>query len=271
MDLLSPILTLTGLGVIFGAGLAFAAKRLCVTGDPRLEKIYSNLPGANCGACGKAGCMGFAEGLIQGTCSIEGCAVAEENVRKMISEILGVEHKQRIKNIAVLHCNGGDKRAKNKFEYSGLKDCISANLIAGGPKACIYGCIGFVTCVRLCPFGAITMNEENLPVVDEDKCTACGKCVAGCPKKLFSLEPINKNYAVRCKSLDLAKKVMQVCSVGCIACRKCEKACPVKAIKVIDNLSVIDYNICDNRGACLEACPTKSIAKREDKIWQMKP
>ena len=70
MNILVPVLTLSGLGVIFGAGLAIAARKFCVATDPRLEKIYAKLPGANCGACGKPGCIGFAEALIQGVCAV---------------------------------------------------------------------------------------------------------------------------------------------------------------------------------------------------------
>lgn len=268
MNILASVLTLSGLGIIFGAGLALAAKKFCVIIDPRIEKIFNKLPGANCGACGLAGCMGFAESLIKGTCSIERCPVSQEENRQEIADILGIEVKAKVKTVAVLHCYGGNKRAKDKFIYTGIKDCIAANPVMGGPKACAFGCIGYGTCERVCPFGAITMNEEDLPVVNEDKCTACGKCVAICPKGLFSLAPVNKTYVVRCKSLDLGKAVTEVCSVGCIACGKCEKACPTGAIKVIDNLAVIDYNICDNRGECLKVCPTKTIARKEAKIWK---
>lgn len=267
MEIIVPILTLGGLGLVFGVGLALASKKFCVVTDPRLEKVYEKLPGANCGACGMAGCMGFAEGLIRGVCSVERCVVSEEEAREGIAGILGVKAKTKVKQAAVLHCHGGNKRAKDKFVYSGIKDCISANLVMGGPKACVYGCIGYGSCARACPFGAISMNAEDLPVVDENKCTACGICVAICPKKLFSLVAVSKVYAVRCKSLDLGKKVMEVCSVGCIACRKCEKACPTGAIKVIDNLAVIDYNICDNRGECFKVCPTSCIARKENKVW----
>jgi NAD-dependent dihydropyrimidine dehydrogenase PreA subunit len=58
---------------------------------------------------------------------------------------------------------------------------------------------------------------------------------------------------------------MEVCSVGCIACRKCEKACPTGAIKIIDNLAVIDYNLCVNKGECFKVCPTKAIVAKDIK------
>ena len=266
-NILVPVLTLSGLGIAFGAGLAIAAKKFCVVTDPRLEKVYQKLPGANCGACGQPGCMGFAEALIQGTCTVERCAVMQDEQRSEVAGILGVEAKTKVKLVAVLHCHGGSKRVKDKFIYTGERDCISAHLAAGGPKECFYGCIGYGTCRAVCPFGAITMNEEDLPVVDENKCTACGACVAACPKKLFSLVPVSKTYGVRCTSLDIGKKVLESCAVGCIACRKCEKACPVNAIKVVNNLAVIDYAMCDNRGECFKVCPTKCIARKEQRIW----
>lgn len=261
-EILVPVLTLSSLGLFFGLGLAIASKKFCVISDPKLEKIIDKLPGANCGACGKPGCMGFAEALIQGECTIDKCPVTEQDKRTEIAELLGQEVKQKVKTVAVLHCGGG-KEAKDRFKYEGVKDCIAANLIHGGQKACVYGCLGFATCVKECPFGAISMNEETgLPVVDEDKCTACGICVGICPKKLFTLVPRDKKFYTNCSSLDFGKAVMEVCPVGCIACGKCEKACPVSAIKVINNLAIFDYEKCQNFGECAKVCPTKCIVKK---------
>lgn len=262
MEILTPVLTLSFLGLVFGVGLAIAAKKLCVATDPRVDQILNLLPGANCGACGKAGCIGFAEGLINGECTVDKCVVSDTASREDIAKILGVDAQQRIKAVAQLHCNGGKVRAKDKFVYTGIKDCVAANLVMGGQKACSYGCLGFGSCVKACPFGAITMNEEDLPVVDEKKCTACGKCVAACPKRLFTLQSADKKYFTACTSKDFGRAVLDVCSAGCIGCGNCVKACPVKAIKVINNLATFDYKTCQNIGECLRACPTHAIGKR---------
>src|SRR3990167_4212261 len=144
MNILVPVLTLSGLGIVFGAGLAVAAKKLCVETDPRLEKIFAKLPGANCGACGMPGCIGFAEALIQGTCTVERCAVMQDEDRAEIAAILGVEAKPKLKLVAVLYCNGGSQRVKYKFIYTGPRDCVSANLAAGGPKAFFYSCFVYL-------------------------------------------------------------------------------------------------------------------------------
>lgn len=49
-------------------------------------------------------------------------------------------------------------------------------------------------CETSCPFGAITVGREitNLPVVDMEKCTGCGICVAACPGLAIYLK--QRNY-----------------------------------------------------------------------------
>jgi ferredoxin len=146
-----------------------------------------------------------------------------------------------------------------KFIYQGIQDCIAANLIQGGQKNCVWGCLGFGTCVGVCPFDAITMLPEGVPAVDEKKCKACNKCVIACPKKLFTLVPITSRVWVACSSHDSGKDTRATCPVGCIACRKCEQACKFDAIHIIDNLAVIDYAKCTSCGECVKACPMKTI------------
>lgn len=261
MDILYPTLTLGILGLFFGLGLSLASRKFCVAVDKRVEKVIEKLPGSNCGACGIAGCNQFAEKLIEGKQSIASCPVTSQENKKDIAAMLGQELKTEVKRVAILHCCGGNK-VKEKCDYDGVKDCVAANLLGGGQKACIWGCLGLSSCVRVCKFDALTMGADGLPVVDEAKCTACVACVKICPKNLFSLEPVDKKYYVACFSHDLGKDVMAVCKVGCIACCKCQINCPTKAIEVVDNLAKFDYDKCQNIGKCLEVCPTKVIKRR---------
>ncbi|MDD5079613.1 MAG: RnfABCDGE type electron transport complex subunit B [Candidatus Omnitrophica bacterium] len=258
MDILLPVMSLGLLGLLFGIGLAFASKKFEVKVDPRLEKIQGILPGVNCGACGQAGCAGFAEALLEGKVLADGCKVADDKVKEAIAVLLGQKLEKKIKKVARLRCNGG-KKVKDRFIYKGVKDCLSAKLHLGGQKQCLEGCLGFGTCAKACPFSAITMSEEGLPVVDIQKCKACNKCAQVCPKKLFSLVPINNKVIAACSLHEPGKDTKTVCPVGCIACKICEKACKYDAIHVIDYLAVIDHNKCTSCGECVKVCPAKTI------------
>lgn len=249
------------LGLIFGAGLAYALKIFGIDLDPAVALILAKLPGSNCGACGRAGCAGFAEALKSGEAMPSACAVSSDDARQAIAGILGVDFKPKIKTIATVLCNGG-KNAKDKFNYRGIKTCKAASLVFGGQKECAFGCLGFGDCVEACGFGALVMSEQGVPEVKMDRCTSCGKCVKACPKNLIEMLPAERPYYVKCSSKDPGRLVSKVCRSGCIACVKCEKACPNQAIKVKENLSRINYNLCKDAGKCIEACPTKVIFKR---------
>ncbi len=263
-NMLAPVLTLVSLGVLFGLTLAYAARKFYVPTDPVIDKILAKLPGANCGACGKAGCMGFAQALLAGELDLHSCASAAAENKKSIADLLGLNLQESTKLVSSLHCCGGN-RAKDKYLYDGMKDCLAASLILGGQKECKFGCLTYGTCVKACPFDAIEMTGDSFPHVIEEKCTACGICVNVCPKKLYTLIPFDVSRAkiyVACSSHDMGKVVMSACPVGCIACRKCEKACTHGAMKVIDNLATIDYQKCTGCADCVKVCPTKVIKSR---------
>ncbi|HZK24224.1 MAG TPA: RnfABCDGE type electron transport complex subunit B [Oscillospiraceae bacterium] len=87
--MIAAVITLGGLGFIFGCILAYAAQKFAVEVDPRIEKIQACLVGANCGACGYGSCTQFAEAVVAGKAPSTGCKPGRAKVAAKIAEIMG--------------------------------------------------------------------------------------------------------------------------------------------------------------------------------------
>ena len=258
-NIIVPVISLGGMGLVFGAGLAYASQKFAVEVDPRITAIRDVLPGANCGGCGYPGCDGFAAGVIDGKAPANGCPVASDEAAEKIASIMGQEAVSGEKMVARVICAGGVSNSKESFEYYGVEDCKTANMFKGGSKSCKHGCMGLGTCVKVCPFDAIEINDDRLAVINEDKCTGCGKCIDECPKDVIAMVPYDQDVFVDCNSKEKGKEVKQKCEIGCIGCRICVKACPFDAITFDNNLATIDYTKCKNCMICAQKCPTKAI------------
>jgi len=255
---LYSLVTLGGIGLLFGASLAFASKQFAVEIDPRIENVLDVLPGANCGGCGYAGCAAYAEAVVRDGIDATLCAPGGPDVVHKIAGLLGLKKTISVRKVAYLHCAGSRDKAHDKYIYDGIQDCRKAIMLAGGPKACEYGCMGYDSCVAVCKFDALHMGGDGLPVVDRDKCTACGACVRECPKNLFTLEADSTIIYLACSSHDKGKVVKNVCSVGCIGCGICVKVTGSDAIEMHNNLPSIDYNESPNLLLAHYKCPTNS-------------
>jgi len=263
--LLFSVISLGGLGLFFGTLLAFASKIFAITVDPRVEQIVEILPNANCGACGYAGCTAYAEAVVNGEAASNLCIPGGTLVARSIAEILGIEAQEVTKKVAVVRCGGGKKEAKAKYIYEGLTDCHAAELLGGGSKACKYGCLGLGSCVSACPYDAIAMSDNGLPVVFEEKCSGCGLCAQACPRGIIEIIPVTQKVYVACVSHDRGKDVKAVCSVGCTGCTLCAspKFVPSGKVKIEDNLPVVppDWEDFDT---AVEKCPSKCFVVRVD-------
>ena len=252
---------LGGLGLAVGLMLIFASKKFKVDTNPLVEEIISVLPGANCGACGYAGCADFANCVVNENAPITGCPVGGFEVAKDIGGILGQDVSESEKQYPFIMCHGG-LNCVDRFDYVGFEDCKAVLMLSDGEKGCSYGCMGRGTCVRACPFDALSIGEDRLPHVNKNLCTSCGLCIASCPNNVLVFAKESERVHVRCVSHDKGKTVKEVCKVGCIGCKICEKNCPEQAITVTDFIAVIDQDKCTACGICVDKCPQNTIETR---------
>ena len=255
---LRALIPLGILGLAFGAVIGIAGKKLHSENNGLMDKIMAELPMTNCGACGYATCEEFANALMNKAVRPHKCTIADNQTILQLARLSGQKALKPVKMRAQVMCSGTADLAPKKYNYDGIMDCISVSRIGVGDKACPYGCLGYGTCVKSCPFGAIKV-ENGVAVVEYEKCTGCGLCSKACPKGIIKMVPYRSEYWVGCNSKNDGATVKNYCGIGCIGCGICEKNCSTDAIRVIDNVATIDYKKCIKCGTCFEKCPRSTI------------
>ncbi len=157
---------------------------------------------------------------------------------------------------ALPHCGGASEKI---YDYSGVESCKAVNLLMSGNKKCPYACLGLGDCVKVCPEGAIKLDETGNHVeVDWSKCTGCGLCAKECPKGLIELVPAGTKVTFRCAYTPIRSLPgRERCDSGCIHCQKCFKACESEAITWNKERMIPEFDDkkCIECGKCVEACP----------------
>ncbi len=248
------VLVVAVIGLICGAVLAVASKFMAVEVDERIPKVRECLPGANCGACGFAGCDGYAAALVEDPeLSVSLCVPGGAGASEAIGAVLGRKGEAAERKVAEVRCSGTCEATSVKMDYNGLEGCAAAKLLFGGTGACVYGCIGLGDCAKVCPVNAIHING-GLAKVDTSVCIGCGLCAKTCPNHVIAIRPASSHVVVDCNSHQKGAGTRKACSAGCIGCKLCERNCHTGAITVTDNLASIDYSLCDGCGKCIEVC-----------------
>ena len=258
MQILFAVLVLGGIGLLFGLILGFVGKKFAVETDERVQRVRECLGGANCGACGYAGCDAFAEAVVQGSAPVNGCTPGGNAAAEAIGEIMGVSAEALEPVVARVRCSGNCDNMIVRYDYEGMQSCRAAASIAGGPKACHFACVGLGDCMRACKFGAIVL-EDGVAKVDPNKCTGCGMCEAACPRQIIHLLPRSQTILVACRNKATGRLARLQCKTACVGCGRCVKQCPSEAITVVDGVAQIDEQKCTRCGACVPACPMHCI------------
>jgi len=257
-SLITTVIAFGVIGLVVGIVLSIAAKVFEVKTDPKIDEVLGNLPGANCGGCGYAGCGACAEAIVKGEASVNACPSLSEEALGVIASIMGAQATKSKKMIACVMCSGNFDNAPKKYEFDGTKSCYEINALNNGDKLCAFSCLGYGDCVEACKFSAISINN-GIAEIDKEKCASCGMCVSTCPRHIIKMIPFDAKVTVKCSSKDKGAVMKARCSVGCIGCGICAKNCPVEAISVNDNVASIDYDKCIGCGMCAEKCPKKII------------
>jgi len=182
------------------------------------------------------------------------CFPGKKPVADKVAQITGKAAGAAEPVVAVVHCSRVPGDVHKKYSYVGYGTCTGADLAFSGPMECQYGCVGFGECANACQFGAITM-VNNFPVIDPEKCVACGACVKTCPKRIIKLIPKNARVFIPCSTKDSAKVTMAICQAGCIHDKACIRKCPAEAISEVDGIVTVDQKKCIAYGpSCEEVC-----------------
>jgi Na+-translocating ferredoxin:NAD+ oxidoreductase RNF subunit RnfB len=258
------IISLTAIGIVAAVVIYFVSKKFAVVEDSRIGDVEQVLPSTNCGGCGQPGCHAFAQAVVNaGDLSALHCPVGGNAVMKQVADILGIKAVEKDPYVAVVRCSGSFEYRKKTNIYDGTDSCKIAAALYSGDTGCAYGCLGMGDCVEVCDFEAMYMDEKTgLPVIIEDKCTACNACVKECPKDILELWPKgkkNQRVYIACLNEEKGSTARKECAVACSGCSKCFEACRYDAISMVNNLAHIDPEKCKLCMECVDTCDVHNI------------
>lgn len=162
---MTAILILSGLALVFGAVLGWAAWRYRVETDPMVAQIEARLPQTQCGQCGYPGCRPYAEAIAAGQADINQCPPGGEAGVRALAELLGMEPKP-------LNAEHGEEKPKR------VAFIIEAD------------CIGCTKCIQACPVDAIVGAPKRMHTVIAELCTGCDLCLPPCPVDCIEMRPV---------------------------------------------------------------------------------
>lgn len=258
MDIVIAVILVTVVGILGAAILVVAAQFMHVDEDERIGELTGILPGANCGACGYAGCADYAKAMVETGAPVNKCVPGGKKVAEEAAKVLGVEAGEVAVKKAVVICQGSYEHTSDKYDYEGIKSCAACNALYNGRAACRFGCLGYGDCVKECKFDAISV-DNGVARVNPDACTGCGACAAACPNNIIKVLPESEKPVVLCANKERGVLTRKGCDAGCIGCMKCVKTCPENAITVEDNVATIDHEKCVGCRECVNVCPVSAI------------
>lgn len=168
--MISALLVMSGIALVLGAVLGFAAIKFRVEGNPLVDKIDGVLPQTQCGQCGFPGCKPYATAIAAGEAPINRCPPGGEEGIQKLADLLGVEFQPF----------GSESKPK--------------------PKAVAFidesTCIGCTLCIQACPVDAIVGAAKQMHTIITTDCTGCELCLAPCPVDCIAMLSIEETISI---------------------------------------------------------------------------
>ena len=158
--MLAAVLSIAAIGILFGLGLGWAARRFRVESDPVIDRIDAILPQTQCGQCNFPGCRPYAEAIAAGEAPINQCPPGGE----ALADLLGVDPLP-------LNPENGEEALPT---------------VAVIDEAT---CIGCTLCIQACPVDAIVGAPKLMHTVIAAECTGCDLCLPPCPVDCIEMVP----------------------------------------------------------------------------------
>jgi formate dehydrogenase (NADP+) beta subunit len=212
--MLTAMVVIGGIGFASSIILGIASKVFYVEVDPIVQAVTEALPGANCGACGFAGCSSCAKAIAKGKASPDACMAGGADAAVAIAQILGVTIEVKEPDTARVGCWYPPEQADTNFIYDGVTDCRASMMLFSGTKLCPIGCLALGSCVAACPFDAIRIGEKGLPEVNRNLCTGCGTCVAICPRSIITLSSQTRRSQHLYQTTECTAPCQRTCPAG---------------------------------------------------------
>ena len=118
------VAVLSGIGLLGAVILVLASHFMHVVEDERVGKVLECLPGANCGACGYAGCADYAKAIVEGA-PVNKCVPGGASTAAVAAAIMGVEAGEVVKRKAIVACQGSYDHTTDKYQYQGIESCAA--------------------------------------------------------------------------------------------------------------------------------------------------
>ncbi len=122
-----------------------------------VKDVDALLPQTQCGECGYAGCLPYAEALVQGIAPINKCPPGGVVTLNALAKLL-------------------DQDAQPYVDEMAQQTRAPAVAVIREEE-----CIGCTKCIKACPVDAIIGSAKVMHAIIAHECTGCGLCVEPCP------------------------------------------------------------------------------------------